>query len=161
MEMLGACTVNELARRMGRVPETLYYHVRRLEKVGIVEQTGIRLDGVRDEAIFQLKGKRLRVDPRQTSPRFLRAMAKGCGSLLRFAQRSFVAALEAKAERRVMAKRSLRIEQATVRLSPRDLAEMNRRLDSLQDFLADADGANGQQMYLITIATTPLQSVTE
>ena len=156
MEMLGACTVNELARRMGRVPETLYYHVRRFEKVGILQQVGTRAGGRRDEAVFQLKGERLRVDPRQSSPRFLKAMAKGCGSLLRFAQRSFVRALDGKAERRLVSKRSLRVEQATVRLSPRNLAELNRRLDSLQDFLADADEPEGKQMYVVTISTAPL-----
>lgn len=42
MEMLGACSVNELVERMGRVPETLYYHVRRLETVGILEQVASR-----------------------------------------------------------------------------------------------------------------------
>ena len=80
MEMLGACTVNELAERMGRVPETLYYHVRRLEQVGILEQVGSRVGSVRDEAIYELKGKRLRVDPSQSSPRFANAMAMGCGT---------------------------------------------------------------------------------
>ena len=43
MEMLGECSVNELAERMGRVPETLYYHLRQLKKVGIVEQVGSRV----------------------------------------------------------------------------------------------------------------------
>lgn len=156
MEMLGPCSVNELAERMGRVPETLYYHVRRLENVGILEQVGSRASGGRDEAVFQLKGERLRVDPRQSSPRFLKAMAKGCGSLLRFAQRSFVVALEGKADRRLVPQRSLRVEQATVRLSPRNLAELNRRLDGLQDFLADTDDPEGKQMYVVTISTAPL-----
>ena len=156
MEMLGACSVNELAERMGRVPETLYYHVRRLEKVGIVEQVGRSVGTGREEAIYQLKAKRLRVDPSQTSPRFLKAMAKGCGSLLRFAQRSFERALEARADRRMGPKRGLRIEQVTVRLSAGNLAQLNARLDSLQRFLADADKPSGQNMYVITFATAPL-----
>ena len=96
MEMLGACSVNELAERMGRVPETLYYHVRRLEQVGILEQVGSRVVSSREEAIYQLKAKRLKIDPNQSSPRFLKAMAKGCGSLLRFAQRAFERALDRK-----------------------------------------------------------------
>ena len=156
MEMLGPCSVNQLAERMGRVPETLYYHVRRLEKVGIIKQVGSHTVGARDEAIFQLQSKRLRVDPSQTSPRFLRAMAKGCGSLLRFAHRSFEQALDRKAERRVILKRSLRIEQVAVRLSMQNLAELNKRLDSVQEFLSDADQAGGKQMYVVTISTAPL-----
>lgn len=156
MEMLGACSVNELAERMGRVPETLYYHVRRLEKVGIVKQIGSRIVAGREEAVYQLKAKRLRVDPSQSSPRFLEALAKGCGSLMRFAQRSFERALERNAKRRVGPKRSLRIEQVIVRLSTANLAKLNQRLDSLQDFLTDADEPAGQQLYVVTLATAPL-----
>ena len=154
--MLGACSVNELAERMGRVPETLYYHLRRLKKVGIVEQVGRRVGTGREEAIYQLKAKRLQVDPSQSSPRFLKAMAKGCGSLLRFAQRSFERALEARADRGTSPKRSLRIEQTTVRLSAGNLAELNKRLDSLSSFLNDADEPSEQKMYVITLATAPL-----
>ncbi len=156
MEMLGACSVNELAERMGRVPETLYYHVRRLEKVGILERVGSRVVSSREEAIYQLKGKRLRVDPSQSSPRFLKARAKGCGSLLRFAQRAFVRAIERKAKRPLLPKHGLRIQQATVRLSAANLSKLNERLDSLQDFLADADEPEGRNMYVITLATAPL-----
>lgn len=156
MQMLGECSVNELAERMGRVPETLYYHVRRLKKVGIVEQVGRRAGAGREEAIYQLKGKRLQVDPRQTSPRFLKAMTKSCGSLLRFAQRSLERAVEARAERRVGPKRDVRIEQVTVRLSADNLAQMNKRLDSLCSFLNDADEPSEQKMYVITLATSPL-----
>ncbi len=156
MEMLGRCSVNQLAERMDRVPETLYYHIRRLEKVGLVEQVANRIVSGREEAIYQLKAKRLRVDPGQTSPRFLRAMAKGCGSLLRFAQRSFEQALVRKAERRLIPNRSLRIEQVAVRLSTRKLAELNERLDSLQEFLIEADEPEVRQMFVVTISTAPL-----
>ena len=65
-------------------------------------------------------------------------------------------ALEARAERRVIPKRSLRIEQVTVRLSAGNLAKLNERLDGLQEFLADADEPDGKNMYVITLATAPL-----
>ena len=74
----------------------------------------------------------------------------------RFAQRSYERALEDRAERRVGLKRSLRIEQVTVRLSARDLARLNERLDSLTDFLAKADESGEQQIYLVTLSTAPL-----
>ena len=156
MEMLGACSVNELAARMGRVPETLYYHVRRLEKVGILEQVGSRVVSNREEAIYQLKGKRLRVDPSRTTPRFLKARAKGCGALLRFALRAFERALERKGTRQLLPKQGLRIHQMTVRLSTANVAELSERLDSVESFLAEADEPTGEDMYVITFATAPL-----
>ncbi len=156
MEMLGACSVNELAERMGRVPETLYYHVRRLEKVGILEQVGSRIVSGREEAMYQLKGKRLRIDPNQSSPRFIKARAKGCGALLRFAQRAFVRAIERKSKRPLLPRHGLRIGQVTVRLSAANLAKLNERLDSLEDFLAETDEPGGKNMYVITFATAPM-----
>ena len=83
-------------------------------------------------------------------------MAKGCGSLLRFAQRSFEQALASKAERRVISRRSLRIEQVAVRLSSQNLAELNKQLDSIQKFLSDADDVDEKKMFVVTISTAPL-----
>ncbi len=156
MEMLGSCSVNELAHWMHRVPETLYYHVRMMEAVGILEIATTRNSGSRTETVFRLKGKRVRVDPKVHSPRFLKAMGKGCASFLRFAQRCFERGLERGAERTSGPRRSLRIEQSMVRLSPKDLAEMNRRLDGLQKFLAKADDPTLRSTYVVTLATAPL-----
>ena len=38
----GPSTVFELARRMGRSADSLYYHVRRLQEVGVLARTGTR-----------------------------------------------------------------------------------------------------------------------
>ncbi len=158
MEMLGPCSVNELAERMGRVPETLYYHVRRLEKVGILVKVGTRDAGTREEAIYQLKAKRLRVDPRQASPRFIKAMAKGCGALLRYAERTFVAALRKDATIRTGKASELRIRQVSVRLTQKSLIEVNARLDELQAVIDEADSSEETTMYAFTVCVAPIPS---
>ena len=36
----GPCAIADVARRMGRAPDSLYYHVRKLVDVGLLERTG-------------------------------------------------------------------------------------------------------------------------
>lgn len=156
MEMLGVCSVNELAERMDREPETLYYHLRLLERVGIVVRAGSRAAAGREEALYRLMGRRLRIDPRQRSPRFLRAMARSCGALLRYAERTFVRSLRRPAFLRGGSTRTRRMEQVVVRLPEPALAELNERLDELQDFLSAADERDADAVYAVTVCVAPV-----
>ena len=83
MEMLGECTIAELAAAMEREPESLYYHIHRLQRVGVVIQVGERSFNGRSEAVYALAGERIRVDQTESSPGFLEAFRKGIRTLLR------------------------------------------------------------------------------
>lgn len=67
MEMLGPCSVRELASRMGREPATLYYHVKLLERVGIITRSGTRGAGRNEEIVYALAQEHVRVDMNQRS----------------------------------------------------------------------------------------------
>jgi predicted transcriptional regulator len=47
-----------LARRMGRSADSLYYHMRRLQEVGVLARSGTRTGGRREEGIFALAASR-------------------------------------------------------------------------------------------------------
>ncbi len=155
MELLEICSINELAERMDREPETLYYHVRLLERVGIVVRAGSRAAGARKEALYRLMGRRLQIDPRQRSPRFLRAMARSCGALLRYAERTFVKSLKRSAFLPGAGTRTRRMEQVVVRLPDTALAELNERLNELQEFLSAADERDADAVYAVTVCVAP------
>ncbi len=70
-------------------------------------------------AIYRLAAKRFRVDMKQRSPQFLQALARGFGALLRYAERTLVAALKKDATINTGKARELRIRQVSVRLVPR------------------------------------------
>jgi len=57
----GELTVFELARRMGRSTDGLYYHVRRLIEIGVLVRSGTRPAGRREEALLSLAGAPLEV----------------------------------------------------------------------------------------------------
>jgi DNA-binding transcriptional ArsR family regulator len=156
METLSACTVRELARRMGRQAETLYYHLGRLEAVGLVHRRPDRVVDGRPERVYELAGHGLVIDRRGTGRAFLAAVARASAALLRFADRSLRRAVEAGELRHDGARRSTRAVQRTVRLSPPRLAELNDRLDELEAFLDDVDDPSRDDFHLVTIVTSRL-----
>jgi DNA-binding transcriptional ArsR family regulator len=48
----GPVPATELARLTGRPTDGLYYHLRRLQRAGLIAEAGTRLRGGRDEALF-------------------------------------------------------------------------------------------------------------
>ena len=155
MEMLGPCSVRELASRLGREPATLYYHVNMMERVGILTKCGVRTQTQREEAIYSLAGKQVRVDMTQRSERFVRAVARGCGALLRYAERAFIAALRKDATIKTGKASEMRVRQASVRLTRKSLIEINARLDELQTFINESDSPDTDTAYIITLCVAP------
>lgn len=155
LAMLRRASIAELAAHLGRSPESLYYHVRRLQAVGIVEPCARRLVNGRAEALYRLVGGRLRVDPRQATPRFERAYARGAATLLRHAQRAYTRAVGQPETQRAGRGRNLVIRQLQVRMSRATLREFNRRFDQLVAFVRQADDRDATDFYLFTAALCP------
>lgn len=158
MEMLGPCSIRELASRMGREPATLYYHVNMLERAGVLIRSGVRAVGRQEKAIYELVEKRVRVDMNQRSPQFKDALMRSCGALLRFAERTFIAALKNEATIKTGKASELRIAQVNVRLTKKTLLEINRRLDEVQAYIDEVDSSKAETMYAITICVAPVAS---
>lgn len=150
LELLGPSSVLELARHMGKQPEALYYHLRKLQKVGVVEETGQQMRGGRSETIFGLRGGEVVLDRNASARAFRTSMAKGCRALLRYAERSFTRAIVSKAGRELRRRGSLRVEQSEVRLSSAELRELNRRLDEINDFVRTCSKTSRGKIHTLT-----------
>lgn len=154
-ERLGACSVAELAAVIGETPEVLYYHVRRLVKVGLIVPITPGDPGRRAEAIYELPGRELVFDHRQTTPAFLDALANAVGALLRLAERTYREALPLPHARRLGARRNLMLQQHDARLSPRSLSELNRRLEDIATFVAKHDDPARTDWISLTMVLAP------
>lgn len=58
---LGESTVLEVAQHLGRAADSLYFHMRRLEKVGLIQEVEKRKEGKYLVAVYGLPGKIMRV----------------------------------------------------------------------------------------------------
>jgi hypothetical protein len=87
----GVATIAELAARLGRPADGLYYHVRRLAKAGLlVREDG---DGAERFRTPVPRGGALALDYRPDDPRNAAAIRRVIGGMLRIARRDFDAAL--------------------------------------------------------------------
>ncbi len=138
-ERLGSASVAELADALGEPAESLYYHVKRLTRVGILTQAGVKPTEGRSSAVYEFPGRELVLDHRNRSPPFVREMERVAGALLRMAQRGWIRALRSGGARSSGATRTLMIQQHHARLRPADLRELNIKLEEIASFIAEHD----------------------
>lgn len=155
LEARGPSTARELADHVGRLPESLYYHLRALRDAGLVLETGSRPGSRRDETEFGLPAPVMRVDPDRHTPAWRKALARGVGAILRAAERDYAAAVEDPTTVRSGPRREVLVRCRSLRLSPHGLAELNRRLDTLFEELECESEAPGDNFYALTTLVVP------
>lgn len=84
LEGSGPCGIADLAASLGRAPDTLYFHVRRLQRVGLVVEVARQKVGRHTTTIYDVPGRPLRIDRTKARAADLQAVAAG---MLRLAMR--------------------------------------------------------------------------
>ncbi|MBN1827160.1 MAG: helix-turn-helix transcriptional regulator [Candidatus Eisenbacteria bacterium] len=151
LALRGASSVREIAVGAGCSVTSLYYHIRVLEKVGILEEAATRGTGRRMEKTYRLRAGKLVIDPKKRSVPYRRAMADSCAALLRRAERDYRAAASATEVRLEGEERDLMIRRLVLRLDSEGLARLNRLLDRVSAHAGRRGGAGGAPVTL-TIA---------
>jgi DNA-binding transcriptional ArsR family regulator len=151
----GPSSVRELAARMGRVPESLYYHVRALADVGLVVVDAKRKVNRRTETVYRLIAPRLVIDRKQRSPAYLEALAGTCAALLRLTERNYRAALKRGGLTLEGPGRGLLVRRGTGSLTQRQLGQLNRLLDRAVDLFGTKRVTETDGNYALTIVLTP------
>jgi DNA-binding MarR family transcriptional regulator len=86
-------SIAALAKRLGRTPHSLYYHVKLLERAGVVRIADTRRRGRRDERIWTLAGERIQVNATTRSPASIVKASKAIDAMLRLTSRELSAAV--------------------------------------------------------------------
>ncbi|MGD8450540.1 MAG: helix-turn-helix domain-containing protein [Phycisphaerae bacterium] len=152
----GSASVRELAAALGRPAEALYYHIRVLERHGLLVQHGKRQHKRRHETVYGLPAPRLLLDRSQRSPRYLDAVAKSCATLLRATARDYNAALHAVGDDSPPSPDTLSVRRLVANLDragQRQLNDLLRQIDALFRRYQDRPGDQAQSL---TIALVPL-----
>ena len=82
-------TAREIGVRAGVSPESVHYHLGRLEKAGLVEPVGLRQTGARPEKLYALTCERLELAPARTGPAWVGELVRGVRLMLNRAEREF------------------------------------------------------------------------
>ncbi len=156
LSVIGPSTIAELAGHLERSPESLYYHVRALQKVGLVEEVEARGTQGRKEAVFDVIARGIFTDPTQTSTRYIEAMKRSAASLLRLADRQLQRTLDQQKADGSQRPPTYRSMQYHSRLTPASVRELNKLLDQVGEFMAEHDDPDGS-MISLTVACAPVR----
>jgi DNA-binding transcriptional ArsR family regulator len=150
----GPASAAELGRLIRRAPDGLYYHLRALERAGLVSLAGTRRCGGREEAIYRTTHAQpaVRHDavPDGNSPQVSAIVA----SMLRLGIRDFRRAANAGDVRTSGSRRDLWALRITGWLTPAEVGAVNRRIRALRDAVGKPRSKG--RLYGITILLTPL-----
>lgn len=150
----GPASAAELGKLTGRPADGLYYHLRALQRAGLISSEESRARGGRSEELFRSVHREpaLRHDPspRGNSP----AVTSIAASMLRLGIRDFRRAAASSDIRTRGPGRELWALRVTGWLSPTEVAEVNRRIRTLRDAVGKPRSKG--KLYSITILLTPL-----
>jgi DNA-binding transcriptional ArsR family regulator len=151
---MGTVSVAEIAATLGRPADALYFHLRALKRVGLVEQVGNRSRGGRKEALFRTVAPELwlRYEPGNKDNR--RAVTAIVSSMLRLGIRDFGRAFQGGDVIVSGVHRELWAVRKTGRLSLAQVAEVNRSIERLKRSVSKPHGRG--RLYGITVLLTPL-----
>lgn len=151
---MGRASIVEVAAALGRRPDALYFHVRALQKAGLVRQAGYRYRGARKEALFETVASELRIryDLGRASNR--RALAAVVQSMLRLGIRDYRRALSLPDVAVSGTRRELWAARKTGRLLPHQLPAANRALERFVRAVSRPRGRG--RLYAVTILLTPI-----
>jgi len=144
-------SVREIAAAVGRLPVSLYYHLRALEQAGLIERAGTRAAEKGEEALYRVPAGRLAIRPDRRGPAEVDALRKIGAGVFRRAQRLHDA-LVAEEPARERLRREHVLAQRTVKLDAAGLKRVNGLLSALADELGEAQPAEGDgAFYTVTL----------
>ncbi len=158
LQAAGPRSAAEVARLMGRPPDALYYHLRKLLAVGLVVVRENRRRGRRMETVYDLVGRPLSLrypDPSEAHghplPRLVRAMT-------RTAERDFQTALGNGSPRPTGRSRNLWAGRRHAWLTATDLHRMNVLIDALTGLMTRSRDPGRGELCTLTLVLAPRDS---
>lgn len=153
----GPVSISQLAAILGRPADALYFHIRTLERVGLLKRTGELATGRRSGAVYDVSDRplRIRYDP-QDRP-VTRALIKVSGSMLRLAHRDFVRAFKDGLVDPEGDHRNTWSGRAKGWLTREEIAQVNLCWRKILEILQDARPREGARLHAATFVMSPVQ----
>jgi DNA-binding transcriptional ArsR family regulator len=153
-------SISDLARRLGRTPHSLYYHVKLLERAGVVRIADTKRRGRRDERIWTLAGERIALSVATRSPASIVKASKAIDAMLRLTSRELSAALRRRAER-PDEKQPLIGTRMKARLGGKALRRVLGLMEEIGRVVEDANrGAGSGRTFAVTLVLAPTEDKT-
>lgn len=151
---LGPSSVAAVAQHLGEKRESLYFHVARLEEVGLLRACGERGEGRERETLYDTPGRAIAVEHQPGDEASAKSLARMGAANLRLAIRGLLQAFRSKARTRGR-RRELHVARLKGWLNPQDLGAANELLDQLEELFRQGRRRSGARLYSLTAAFLP------
>lgn len=157
MRMIAPCSVAELAAAIDRPADTLYRHIEKLRKIGVVTDAGIRRAGRRFEQVFDLAGDDFRPQLRDATPRATNKMFNDTTrSIAKILLRT---ARDAAAAQQIVfdaGKRNAFVKFEHAWLTPAEVEQLAALFLEIKRFMDARKARREGRLYLTAFATMPV-----
>jgi DNA-binding transcriptional ArsR family regulator len=149
-------SVAALAAALGRPADALYYHLRALERVGLVVRRGERRRRGRSEALYETVTPELSLVYDPGSAANVDGVGRVVASMLRLGVRDFRRAFSSGGVAVSGPRRELWAGRATGWLDGADIGRINRLLKLLFGILGKSRAGRGRRLFAVTYVLVPL-----
>ena len=154
---MGTVSIAELAVALARPADSLYFHIRILQKVGLVQAEGSRESGGRTERLYRAVSPDLHLDYVPGKRGNARGVVPIVESMLRLTSRDFKNAFDDKEVVADGPQRELWATRTTGWLTREQVAEINRHIASMLRITATSPPKDDERLFALTMVLTPLQ----
>jgi len=154
LEQMGAVSVAELAAALDRPADAMYFHLRALTRAGLVRHAGFRVRRGGKEALYRTVAPDLQLEYEPQNAANRRAISAIVASMLRLATRDFTRSFDRGQVIVSGEHREIWSMRKVGRLSPPQLADVNRRIQGLAHYVSTPRGQG--PLYAVTVVLTPL-----
>lgn len=156
----GPCTVAALARHVGRAPDSLYFHVRRLLAVGLLVERDAARRGRHVAAVYDVPGRPIRIayDGRLSKPAGRRSINAVVQGAIRLGARDFSRAVERGKASTSGPDRDLWGGRAKGWLSDAEVAELNTLIERASAILHAGRPGKGRRPISFTFVLAPVKA---
>jgi DNA-binding transcriptional ArsR family regulator len=154
LSQMGTVPVAELSAALGRPADAIYYHLRALERAGLVIRAGSRKQGKRQAALFRTISPDLSLEYQVGPKGNAREITAIVSSMLRLGARDFRRAFQRGGATVSGPRRELWALRRAGWLTPEEMIKVNRSIESLASAVSRPRGKG--RLYAITVVLTPV-----
>ncbi len=142
---------------LGRKPNSLHYHMRKLVRAGMAAQVDSKRSGARTEAVYDVVASRFIGAQTMKDKRFRQATTDAVASILRLASRTYTSAAQNHAELTLTGRhRNILATRDKARLSQKQLSQVNEHINAIEQIFEDGSNRPKGKLYALTMVMTPL-----
>lgn len=160
VDLMGASSIAEIATVIGRPVDSLYYHVRKLLKVGLLVETEKRKARRQTESVYDLPGRPMSLDYDSTDSEFIRRLIGSIAGMLRLTGRDFKAAFDKQLVRDSVNGRNVIHSRALGWFTDEEVREIRAKIqETIATFRSSTrTRKSDSRLYALTTILVPMES---